>query len=195
MSFHECVFDEVLIDQDDGPLRAGMKVIIPCRECEETPLEHLEWLADQSRKADAALLAARPVMPLFHWSPRGRRKQIIRYGLRPLMRVTTSTADDDGLGVVAGVAAFPVVCFADAPSWAWALSGGMSWTPAGEWDLWQTDVSRLTDPVVLPSEDRMSGIHEVRTGTRVYKRDLWWVGSRVKLTRDQHPDRMVDRVG
>lgn len=73
------------------------------------------------------------------------------------------------------------MCFADTPSWAWGLSGGLPWAPAGEWDLWQTWKNDLTDPRVIRSSDRPSGIHEVRTSHRVWKRDIWYVGSRVKL--------------
>jgi hypothetical protein len=176
LSAHDCVFPEVeiLTDDEDENLKTGMRVLTPCRDCGETPLDHMQLLESYVDEYGRALTQARPIMPLFHWSPIARRKQIIRYGLRPFMRTTTSISDDEWR--------HPVVCFADSPSWAWALSGGMSWTPAGEWDLWQTDLGRLTDPVVLPGEDRMSGIYEVRTLHRVYKRDLWHVGTRVKLT-------------
>lgn len=172
---HECVFPELEItesDEDDN-LKAGMRVLIPCPECGDTPLDQMDMLQRYVTEYGLALTAAKPVMPLFHWSPAVRRKQITRYGLRPFMRVTTSTGEDTG--------GYPVICFADSPSWAWALSGGMRWTPDGEWDLWQTSLDRLTEPVVLPGEDRLSGIYEVRTEHRVFKRDLWWVGSRVKV--------------
>lgn len=167
---HECEFPEVEVLDDDevGPLRAGMKVLVPCPRCGELPRDHLEILGSHLDDATRALAAAKPAMPLFHWSPASRRKQIQRYGLRPFSRTTTSSAR------------FAVVCFADSPSWAWALSGGMRWTPAGEWDLWQTDLTRLTEVTILPSEDRLTGIHEVRTTERVYKRDLWHVGTRLK---------------
>jgi len=75
----------------------------------------------------------------------------------------------------------PAICFADSPSWAWALSGGMRWTPPGEWDFWQTWLDRLADLEVLPDDVRPSGIYEVRTANRVMKRDLWYVGSRAKV--------------
>lgn len=175
---HECEFPEleILDDDEDGNLRSGMKVLIPCA-CGETPLDQMSLLEGHVAEATRALAAVRPVTMLYHWSPRRRRGQIIRYGLRPFMRTTTSTTDD--LASVGGYRP-PVICFADSPSWAWALSGGMTWTPSGEWDLWQTDLSRLTDPVILPSEDRPSGIYEVRTEHRLYKRDLWLVGTRMK---------------
>lgn len=166
---HDCAFAEVEIGEadEDGVLRAGMKVLIPC-ECGETPHDHLGLLEMEWQQAGKALLAARPVMPLFHWSPRARRGQILRYGLRPWRPPTVSSI------------AAPSICFADSASWAWALSGEQRGAPKGEWDLWQTDLTRLDDPQVLASEDRMSGIHEVRTLSRVYKRDLWYVASREK---------------
>ncbi len=167
-SRHVCVFDEVEIGEDDGPLKAGMKVLIPCGICGDTPADYLGVLESEHEQAGKALLAAKPFMILFHWSPRARRKQILRYGLRPWCRPSAATCRA------------PFVCFGDSPSWAWALSAEMHWAPAGEWDLWQTTLDRLTDPVVLASEDRLSGIHEVRTEHRVFKRDLWHVGTRAK---------------
>jgi hypothetical protein len=169
LTLHECEFPEVLIEErdEDGPLRAGMKVLIPC-SCGETPLDQFDFLHARSAELQSALLAYEPYRWLYHWAPTSRRKQILRYGLRPGMRPTTST------GYVA-----PCVCFADSPSWAWTLSGGMRWTPAGPWDLWQTSLDRLTDPLVLATDQRPSGLYEVRTEHRVYKRDLWLVGSRM----------------
>lgn len=170
---HVCSFPQVEIlesDEDDqGNLKVGMKVLAPCPICGETPMDHLTFTEDRSDELQKALLAVEPLRALYHWSPTRRRKQIIRYGLRPFMRRTTSE----------GYRA-PCICFADSPSWAWALSGGMRWTERGSWDLWMTWQDRLTDPVVLPSSERHSGLYEVRTEHRVYKRDLWYVGSREK---------------
>lgn len=172
MADHECQFPEVIIEEGDfpadDPIKAGMSVLIPCPVCGETPFDSLQLLHTHADELQAALLAQEPNRPLYHWSPRSRRGQIIRYGLRPGMRGTTTSG---GMGA-------PCVCLGDSPAWAWALSGGMSYTPAGEWDLWQTWLEALTDPVVLASPDRPSGIYEVRTEHRIYKRDLWWVGSR-----------------
>ena len=123
---------------------------------------------------NAALLQAEPCRVLYHWAPAERRKQIVRYGLRPSMRRTSI------VGAEASAWKAPVVCLGDSPSWAWALSGNLRWTPPGEWDLWQTSLDRITAPVVIPSDDRPSGMHEVRTEHRVYKRDLWLVGTRPK---------------
>jgi hypothetical protein len=164
---HDCEFPEVLIDSEDGPLKPGMLVLAPC-ECGETPLDHVELLERDWTEATAALTECEPRRALFHWAPRARRGQILRLGLVPGRRPTTSSSRTS------------CICFADSPSWAWALSGEQRAAPAGEWDLWQTSLDLLQEPVVLPSTDRSSGIHEVRTVTRVPKRDLWWVGSRTK---------------
>lgn len=170
---HICGHPEVIIgkDDEDGILKEGMCVLIPCPVCGETPLDSLELMTRHADELQESLLAQEPNRPLYHWSPRSRRKQIERYGFRPHMRPTTTTEDDRRV---------PYVCFADSPSWAWALSGGLRWTPAGEWDLWQTWLEALDSPTVLSSPDRPSGIYEVRVEHRVYKRDIWWVGSRVK---------------
>lgn len=174
----DCTFPEVIIteDDEDGNLKAGMEVLLPC-SCGETPYDHMGVLELEHKRAGEALLQAGPVQVLFHWAPATRRKQIIRYGLRPHMRVTTSSRDD-GLGGNDWRAS--CVCFADSPSWAWALSGEQPNAPSGEWDLWQTWLGALEDPTVMASEDRLSGIHEVRITHRLFKRDLWWVGSRIK---------------
>lgn len=170
---HQCSFNQVLIEEGDedeqGNLRVGMQVLVPC-ECGATPLEELELIQGHADELQTALLSQEPYRWLYHWSPASRRKQILRYGLRPGMRTTTTTEDLGGAAI----------CLADSPSWAWALSGGMRWTPDGEWDLWQTSLDRLKDPIVLATPDRPSGLYEVRTPHRIYKRDLWYVGSRTR---------------
>lgn len=174
---HTCQFPEVEIGDDlldaAGILQKGMRVLIPCA-CGETPVDHMELLEAEHKQASDALLQADPWRPLYHWSPTARRRQITRYGLRPNMRRTTHAGDGEGWRA-------SCICFADSPSWAWALSAGQRSAPAGSWDLWQTYLEKLTDPIVLASTDRPSGIHEVRVTERVYKRDLWLVGTREKL--------------
>lgn len=179
VAVHDCEHPEIVIQEaEEGDLlKVGDHVLAPCPVCGETPLDTLEIEQGRNAELQAALLAQEPYRWLYHWSPTSRRKQIIRYGLRPGMRTTTTTENLGGLAV----------CLADSPSWAWALSGGMCWTPDGEWDLWQTSLDRLVDPVVLATPDRPSGLYEVRTEHRIYKRDLWLVGSRTcqKKTEDQ----------
>lgn len=168
---HLCSFPQIEILEEDGDLKKGMKVLSPCPECGETPLDHIEFSERRQKELQDALLAVEPFRPLYHWSPVARRKQINRYGLRPHMRPAVS--------VVEGYKA-PYVCFADSPSWAWALSGAMNWPPKGEWDLWMVYLDRLTDPIVHATPDRKSGLYEVRTEHRVFKRDIWYVGHRTK---------------
>jgi hypothetical protein len=172
MNDHDCKFPEVVIEKadEDENLKEGMKVLIPCPVCGETPLDNLEFMNNRANELQDALRAVQPYRPLYHWSPRVRMKQILRYGLRPGMRSTTST---EGLRV-------PYVCFADSPSWAWALSGQMKWAPSGDWDLWLTYMNDITEPILHATPDRPSGLYEVRTEHRVYKRNLWYVGSRTK---------------
>lgn len=76
----------------------------------------------------------------------------------------------------------PTICFALTPSWAWELSGNMNWAPSGDWDLWQARWGSLQDPDILPAwgDSQLHGIYEVRSTHRIYKRDLWLVGSRTK---------------
>lgn len=168
---HECEFGEVIIEAADDleGLVAGDKVLTPCRVCGETPLEHLDWQTYRMTEMSKALMDAMPVKILYHWSPASRRKMIKHYGLRPGSRAVTSST------------AFPVICLADSPSWAWALSGEQRSAPLGEWDLWQTRLDVIKEPIVLADDQRLSGIHEVRTEERIWKRDLWYVGSRMKL--------------
>jgi hypothetical protein len=178
---HDCAWDEVTLDATDedeeGNLRAGDRVLLPCRTCGRTPLEALDDLnevIDRTAKAFAAYAATRGQMLLYHWSPATRRKQIMRHGLLPRRRPSTT------LGRVGGrVWRAPYICFGDTPSWAWALSGGMPHTVSGEWDLWCCWLDRLTEPLLLTRTDS-NGVHEIRTDHRVFKRDLWYVGTRVK---------------
>lgn len=74
------------------------------------------------------------------------------------------------------------MCFADTPTWAWALSAGFSGAPGSE-DLWQTwlhDLQRLGRVTMLSAPDRPSGLHEVRSFERVPKSALWHVGTRAR---------------
>lgn len=172
---HDCTYPEVLIEEgDDGALAAGMRVLIPCPECGDTPLDGMSVLQGDRDALARIVVDWDPRRALFHWAPSARRGQIERWGLRPGMRNTT--ASEGGMP-------YGVVCLGDSPSWAWALSAEMSWTPDGPWDLWQTALDLLTDPIVLPNPDRSSGVHEVRTEHRIYKRDLWFVGTREKVPR------------
>lgn len=107
--------------------------------------------------------------PLYHWSPTVRRKQINRYGLRVAQRPVQHTP---------GWRA-PYVCFAETPSWAWALSGQFAEREhrPGSWDLWQVNVSGKRGEV-LESGDDEHRWHEVRVHEQVRKRQMWLVATR-----------------
>lgn len=106
-------------------------------------------------------------MILCHWAPTSRRKRIERMGLMP------GSLSRDRLWRP------PYVCFANSPSLGWALSGGMRGNEPGEqWDLWMVHDDRLNGYEVLAFDDDPDAIKEVRVYERIYKRDLWYVGSR-----------------
>lgn len=173
MTEHECQFSDVeILESDEGDiLKKGDHVLGPCQECGETPFDHLDFLEARNVELEKSLLAVQPYRPMYHWAPRARQKQILHYGLRPSMRPTTNIAE--------GFKA-PYICFADSPSWAWALSGEQRHAVSGEWDLWMTWLDDIKEPIVRATPDRPSGLYEVRTVHRVYKSKLWYVGSRVK---------------
>lgn len=103
----------------------------------------------------------------YHWSPSDRRGQIQRYGLRP------GQWSRDRLWKP------PYVCLAPWPSLGWGLSGGMGYAgDAGSWDLWQVDLSEVHGYEVMYRDDDRS-VKEVRVYERIYKRNVWYVGTRV----------------
>lgn len=101
---------------------------------------------------------------LFHWSPVSRRKQIERRGLCPGSRSRC------------GEWRPPYICFSRSPSLAWALSAMFSDGP-GAWDLWMM-WSSVPDGFEKLSTDGSGKPTEYRVYERVYKRDLWHVGTR-----------------
>lgn len=106
-------------------------------------------------------------LTLYHWSPRDRRKQILRYGLKPGVK------SRDGLWKP------PYVCLSDRPSLAWSLSGGMRSVPKGTtWDLWEVWLGGVRGYEVIPRDD--GSPKEYRVYERIYKRDMWWAGERVR---------------
>lgn len=173
MTEHTCEFPDVEISklQEGLQLRKGDHVLAPCPVCGETPFDHIAFIEARNEELQKSLLAVQPYRPMYHWAPRARQGQIRRYGLRPRMRPTTTSNDDRRI---------PYICFADSPSWAWALSGAMRYTIGGEWDLWMTWLSNIEEPQVHATPDRPSGLYEVRTEHRIYKSKLWYVGSRTK---------------
>lgn len=189
---HDHDWQEFILDGTEGDDAIhGMLVMAPCTLCGMTALDGLEGVVEAAQDAQAAEEEQRRALAelvladeraLFHWAPTKYRKSIIRHGLRPGRKPTTSLMDpSDKLNADW---TSPVVCFADTPRWAWELSGGMPWTQGGAWDLWQTWSTSLVDPIIRPDTpgdgQRPSGIYEVRTMTAVRKRHLWLVGSRWK---------------
>ena len=175
----QCEFEEILIGSREAIplLPAGIKVLKPCTQCGTTARDAMadtERLLHENEIAFARYLDERLTV-LYHWAPIARRKQILRFGLRPSMKPTTH-AGDPKLGQKWRAR---YVCFADTPSWAWKLSAGVTGSPIGEWDLWQVQMDKLKEPTIIPMK-WSNGIHEVRTEHRVYKRDLWYVGTRTK---------------
>lgn len=85
----------------------------------------------------------------------------------------------------------PYICLATDPAWGWALSGGQSGAPAGEWDLWLVRIpegvrfDRLDAGCVCPGHG--GRVHEVRVYDRLFKRDVLWVASRVKVAGQRRP--------
>lgn len=110
--------------------------------------------------------------PLFHWSPSSRRRRIIRSGLVP------GSWSTDRLWRP------PYVCFSDDPEMAWGLS---ALTPRGRstdhWDLWMMLSSVPAGYEEISNTYRDTGreyVQEYRVYERVWKRDLWYVGSRTQ---------------
>lgn len=176
---HQCEYPEVKVGHDiadhapAGTLLKGDVVLAPCRGCGQEPHDELDWLAhtlETTERAFTALAQSRG-LSLYHWSPVSKRKQIIRHGLLPRRRPTTHATPSWRA---------PYVCFGDTAAWAWALSGAQRSAPSGMWDLWETRITDLVEPKVLPAPDVSNGIHEIRTEHRVMKRHLWLVGQREK---------------
>ncbi len=107
-------------------------------------------------------------IPLFHWSPTERAARIRHDGFLP------------GRWSVDRSWRPPFVCFADSPSLAWALSGAIH-PEFPIWDLWMvwsnvpSGMEEIRD--TYPDTGR-SYVKEYRVYERIWKRDIWYVGSR-----------------
>lgn len=108
---------------------------------------------------------------LFHWSPTIRRTAINRRGLVP------------GSRSIDGAWKPPYVCFAESPSLAWSLSGGIPGRGIGSWDLWMMWSNVPSGMEALPFDDDPDRVKEWRVYERVFKRDLWFVGTRTTTGR------------
>lgn len=101
----------------------------------------------------------------YHWAPTERRNSINHRGLLPGQLSTDMLWRP------------PYICLTHRPSWAWGLSGD---TERGrqvkEWDLWEVWLPNDQSYEVLKSLD--GSIDEIRVYKRIFKRDVWYVGSR-----------------
>ena len=107
-------------------------------------------------------------MTWFHWSPSERRGSIERLGLVP-GRLSRNRLWRP-----------PYVCLTDSPSLAWGLSGGMDRDADAprSYDLWQVDLSEVSGYEVL-ANDVDGSLKEVRVYERIWKRNVWYVATRV----------------
>jgi hypothetical protein len=107
--------------------------------------------------------------PLYHWSPRRNRGSILRRGI-DINRLSPDR-----------VWRPPCSCWASNPELAWVLSGKLHAADHKQWDLWMTwsDVPKGMEEIVdyYRNSDK-SYVKEYRIYERVYKRDLWYVGTR-----------------
>ena len=101
---------------------------------------------------------------LYHWSPIERRSRIKRYGMLPGSHSVTKEWKP------------PYTCWSDSPSLAWALSGMMH-GKGREWDLWTMWSNVPKGYELLTFDDGEP--KEYRVYERVFKRDIWYVGTRI----------------
>lgn len=109
--------------------------------------------------------------PLYHWSPRARRKSILRHGLLPRQRKTCTSTDEDEPEWRQ-----PAVCLSSAPSTAWGLSAGIFGEPGQTWDLWQIRLDQTDAVHTVPCWGFL--ISEFRVANRIPKSRCWWVAER-----------------
>lgn len=140
----------------------------------------------------------RIIAPLYHWSPRERRKSIERLGLVPGKRPTCSSSLDwNGKEWVPEKKWRPdYVCLSPDPEYAMLYSWRIHGEPGQTWDLWQVFVDG-TDQIVWRRREKtmmrnwtqgLDGptftmlprrpVVEVRIGNRIPKRRIEWIGER-----------------
>lgn len=106
----------------------------------------------------------------YHWSPTLVRKRIQKSGLMP------NSLSRDGLWRP------PYVCLSDDIQLAWNLSGRFheKEEDLGPWDLWEVWLGDNKGYEITPIDGEPYRIKEVRVYERIYKRNVWLVGSRSK---------------
>jgi hypothetical protein len=106
------------------------------------------------------------ILTWYHWAPLDRRKRIKKVGLLPGSWSTDRMWKP------------PYICLAQTAEIAWSLSGAM---PRGQlvknWDLWEVWVGDQPGFEII-YEDSFDHIKEIRVYERIYKRNIWYVGSR-----------------
>ena len=135
------------------------------------------------QKAYAGDIAAAGLsdLNLYHWSPRSRQKQILRYGLMP------------GKPSLQGEWKPPYVCFADDVRLAWLLSGALH-PEIPEWDLWQVysvDAGRWEAIFDTYVNTGRHFVKEYRVYHRIYKRHVHYLASRTSHLPSDHPRDMM----
>lgn len=106
------------------------------------------------------------ILTWYHWAPTERRKRINKLGLLPGSWSTDKEWKP------------PFICLAQTPETGWNLSPEM---PRGklvkDWDLWEVWVAEQ-DGFEIIYGDTYDNIKEIRVYDRIYKRNIWYVGSR-----------------
>lgn len=118
---------------------------------------------------------SRPFM-LYHWSPRARRKSILRNGLCP--------------GKLSQDASWrpPYVCFCRFPNVAWALSATHS-GKRGRWDLWCVWSDVVAEYATLNTASNPRACWwttEYRFNSGIPNSRIWHVGTREFKPRKSH---------
>lgn len=129
----------------------------------------------QKASAGDRALALLSDLNFYHWSPRTRRNQILRYGLVP------------GKPSLQGQWRPPYICFADDVNLAWTLSGA-NHPHIDEWDLWQVYADDAERWEVILDTYYQTGRHyvkEYRVYHRIYKRHVHYVASRTSDLRER----------
>jgi hypothetical protein len=110
---------------------------------------------------------------LYHWSPTRNRNSINHRGLLTHRRT------------LQGEWKPPYICFSEDPILGWTLSGEM-WQEIKSWDLWMTNCNAQTsfDHYEIITDTFVDTgryyVKEYRIYTRVYKRDLIYLGTRTQ---------------